>query len=244
MVSNKRRKVEDETIPRDVLNEIAEQLADLIQGRPLKAEKYLEELMNYIEDLRDAIGVVINMIRNRLAGAEPNSSEDEVISTLQRVLAHSHRLSFTTSAPPGYSPGRSFLHLSKPPAPQPPQLQSSILHNIGREYEEKRKRETDAHVGYIPEATVDQQPSERLEVTKPLSIPQGIDTELLKKLPPMPKGWKPGDPIPGLPKQQESKEVKQTKKAPPAPFSFALNPDMDIEFGVGESEESDSDDNE
>jgi len=112
------------------------------------------------------------------------------------------------------------------------------------EYEEKRKRETDAHVGYIPEATVDQQPSERLEVTKPLSIPQGIDTELLKKLPPMPKGWKPGDPIPGLPKQQESKEVKQTKKAPPAPFSFALNPDMDIEFGVGESEESDSDDNE
>lgn len=44
MVGNKRRRVEDEHIPREVLNEIAEQLAELIQGRPLKAEKYLEHL--------------------------------------------------------------------------------------------------------------------------------------------------------------------------------------------------------
>lgn len=120
--------------------------------------------------------------------------------------------------------------------------------NTGQ-YEAKRKRETETHVDYIPEATVDQKPSLKPagESTKPLSIPKGIDGDLLKRLPPMPKGWKPGDPIPGLPNKQESKEeVKQTeqKPTPPAPFSFALNPDMDIEFGVGESEESDSDDSE
>jgi hypothetical protein len=120
--------------------------------------------------------------------------------------------------------------------------------NTGQ-YEAKRKRETETHADQIPEATVDEKPSLKptRESTQHFPIPKGIDTELLKRLPPMPKDWKPGDPIPGLPKKQESKEVKQAeqKPAPPAPpFSFALNPDMDIEFGVGESEESDSDDSE
>lgn len=44
MVGNKRRKLEDENLSRDVLNEIAEQLAELLQGRPLKAQRYLEEM--------------------------------------------------------------------------------------------------------------------------------------------------------------------------------------------------------
>ena len=79
--------------------------------------------------MRDATMCAINMMRSMMNGA-PNSNREEVFSTLRRVLAHSHRSSFTTSAPPGYQPGKSFLYLAKPPAPQAPQLQSSILHNV------------------------------------------------------------------------------------------------------------------
>lgn len=88
-------------------------------------------MQKYIEEMRDALARVINLIQNSDGGGQQSSSSrDEVLSTLERVLAHSHRLSFTTSAPPGYNPGKSFLYLTKPPAPQPAQLQSSILHSI------------------------------------------------------------------------------------------------------------------
>lgn len=42
MVGNKRRKLEDDNLSVDILNEIAEQLADVIQGKPLKVQRCLE----------------------------------------------------------------------------------------------------------------------------------------------------------------------------------------------------------
>lgn len=79
----------------------------------------------------------------------------------------------------------------------------------------------------------------------------------------MPEGWKPGDPIPGLPASTtgpgavdeiqevvlaaQHKEAAVAAKPAPRPFSdafnFQLNPDMELEFGV-EDEDEDEDDSE
>lgn len=107
--------------------------------------------------------------------------------------------------------------------------------------------------------------------------------DLLKNLPPMPAGWKPGDAIPGLPAaaaqppavapvavapvhpsgagdataQISAERLVAAVQAaapvepaapPPAPaprpvsaaFNFALNPDMDLEFGGVDSDSDDS----
>ena len=48
----------------------------------------------------------------------------------RELIAYAHRLSFTTSAPPGFVPGQSPLMHFKPPAPQDFQLRSSVLHQF------------------------------------------------------------------------------------------------------------------
>lgn len=79
----------------------------------------------------------------------------------------------------------------------------------------------------------------------------------LQSLPPMPAGWKPGDPIPGLtpaaaPGSAANSPGPQPMRAPaPAPLlkslDFVLNADFDpgeLEFGDGSSSEDDSSDGE
>lgn len=51
-------------------------------------------------------------------------------SKLAELVGYAHKLSFTISAPAGFVPGRDFLGLFKPPAPQEPQMQVSSLHNL------------------------------------------------------------------------------------------------------------------
>jgi hypothetical protein len=51
-------------------------------------------------------------------------------SKLEELVGYAHKLSFTTSAPAGFVPGKDFLGLFKPPAPQEPQMQISTLHNL------------------------------------------------------------------------------------------------------------------
>jgi hypothetical protein len=55
----------------------------------------------------------------------------------QELVAYAHRLSFTTSAPPGFIPGQSQLLHFKPPAPQDIQLRSSALHQFQRKRDRK-----------------------------------------------------------------------------------------------------------
>lgn len=91
----------------------------------------------------------------------------------------------------------------------------------------------------------------------PLLKEAGQDPTLhpaLQDLPPMPAGWKPGDPIPGLapaaaPGSTADSPGPQPMRAPaPAPLlkslDFVLNADFDpgeLEFGGGSSSEEDSD---
>ena len=49
------------------------------------------------------------------------------------VVAYAHRLSYTTSAPPGFVPGQTPLGHFKPPAPQDAQLRSCQLHEFQSE---------------------------------------------------------------------------------------------------------------
>lgn len=78
---------------------------------------------------------------------------------------------------------------------------------------------------------------------------------LLHDLPPMPEGWKPGDPIPGVaaesPSASESpSSAADAPAAPPQPppllksLNFVLNADFDpsqLEFGEGSSDEESGD---
>jgi hypothetical protein len=147
------------------------------------------------------------------------------------------------------------LYAMKPPAPQQLQLQSSILHTLqnkstqdGALYHEK---EASAPSDQKP-GGIEQKPSTTANGKGGALVPDlDIDADLLKQLPPMPKEWKPGDPIPGLdallkrkePITIEEREEKKQIEKKPAAFAFALNPDMDIEFGAGDSSsEEDSDD--
>ncbi|KAH7619347.1 hypothetical protein Ndes2526B_g06317 [Nannochloris sp. 'desiccata'] len=217
-----------------------------------------------------------------------NSSRAPVASTVDQakeLVAYAHRLSFTTSAPPGFVPGQTPLLHFKPPAPQDIQLRSSALHQFQREYE-LRIKEGERAVAYS---------AEKKATTKPALPPAGTAEPkhaptaaaslnlagILRTLPPMPAGWKPGDPIPGLvdsegavaptaaagvtiedttpisvpissaaspppPQQQGPTAVPITAPVaagprPIAAFDFALNPDMELEFDVGDSSDSDDD---
>lgn len=95
--------------------------------------------------------------------------------------------------------------------------------------------------------------------------------DILSKLPPMPAGWKPGDPIPGLstaplPPSEAHAVDGDAKKAKPAlapdlsqgeapqeekkgtfpatrtMFDFALNPDLEMVFEGSENESDESED--
>ena len=62
-----------------------------------------------------------------------NYSERSVAGSktdVQNIIGYAHRLSFTTSAPPGFVPGQSQLFLHKPPAPQDVQFRTSALHQF------------------------------------------------------------------------------------------------------------------
>jgi hypothetical protein len=144
------------------------------------------------------------------------------------------------------------LYAMKPPAPQQIQLQSSILHTLqdsskdGALYEKEGRVPTEERNGVLDKDARTKSNSKGNVLMPDLAI----DADLLKQLPPMPKEWKPGDPIPGLDallKKKETKAIvkredkKESDKKPSA-FAFALNPDMDIEFGAGDSSSEDSDD--
>lgn len=162
---------------------------------------------------------------------------------VRQVVEYAHRLAYTSFAPPGFIPGRTQLRHFKPPAPQDLQFRASQLHKIEQEWQERHLKSKLArlHVPQtLPVEKLAARPSkmqvlERKDVLEPPT--------LMKDLPPMPPGWKPGDPIPGLPPIPPYVEKPPTKPQPlSAAFDFALNPEMDIQFGVSDSEEESSDD--
>ncbi|KAI8108882.1 hypothetical protein M9435_005299 [Picochlorum sp. BPE23] len=220
--------------PKDVLREKAREL-----------QHSIENLYQAIDDAHASVGM-------RIHGNTGVSAHD--------ILAYSHRLSYTSFAPPGYIPGKSMLYMNKPPAPQTAQFQNSILYTL-----RSQEQEDALYAPAVPEKKKEEEDGGRIEQEQPKYMGD-IDPELLKKLPPMPKEWSVGDPIPGLDtaakekmtttkaaaemalekkpidiiKSTEAKE--QTMKKPASGFAFALNPDLDadIEFGVDSDEGSSS----
>ena len=177
------------------------------------------ELQNVIQKLHGAID----------AARQFSAIQSNALDLIKHVLDHSHRTSYTTGAPLGYVPGKSALYMVKPPAPQTAQFQNSILHTAFSQHEKPMYMEKHG-------------PAEKEKEKKQ---EEKNTVELLKQLPPMPKEWKPGDPIPGVePVEKKTKEVPPSvDKAPKKPasnFAFSLNPDMDVEFDIADSSDDDS----
>ncbi|KAL0053026.1 hypothetical protein WJX82_011609 [Trebouxia sp. C0006] len=105
---------------------------------------------------------------------------------LRAVLQYAHKIAYTSYAPLGHDPSQPLPRNFRPPNPQEWQLRASQLHQFQAECDHKKAQE---------QADSKPMPSEASQgassgVTP--HLPPGL------KLPPMPKGWKPGMPIPGL----------------------------------------------
>eukprot|EP00250_Pteridium_aquilinum_P011203 c19901_g1_i1 orf=132-998(+) len=120
------------------------------------------------------------------------------------LVAYAHRISYTTFAPPEYATGLVPLRGAFPPAPQDEQMRASLLYHTA-----------DIDIGIPKPSIVAASPiplnetSDAIKVKgeeSPLKLPSGIGIsvpppgwrpgELPTDLPPMPPGWKLGDPIP------------------------------------------------
>lgn len=213
----------------------------------------------------------------------PDTSNTFILDTPEKVksiISYSHRLAYTSFAPPGFVPGQTQLRHFKPPAPQELEMRASQLHQLQKKWDEMQQAGRVA-AAYGPSSLALQQKQQQIPTTESVQIPEqqqkqpeiGTLEAALKELPPMPKDWKPGQPIPGLPpiptiegategkgapapaaaatvisEAMKVQPIKPAVQAKPvsAAFNFALNPDLDIEFDVSESEEessSDDDDN-
>ncbi|DBA86022.1 hypothetical protein WJX77_010373 [Trebouxia sp. C0004] len=105
---------------------------------------------------------------------------------LRAVLRYAHKIAYTSFAPLGHDPSQPLPQNFRPPNPQEWQLRASQLHQFQAECDHK-KAQAQADLRPLPlEASQDASSG----VTP--QLPPGL------KLPPMPKGWKPGMPIPGL----------------------------------------------
>jgi hypothetical protein len=52
------------------------------------------------------------------------------VDAARRIVTYSHKLSYTTFAPPGFEPGKTPLGNYRPPAPQEWQMRVSQLHQF------------------------------------------------------------------------------------------------------------------
>uniref|UniRef100_A0A1D1ZSC0 Mediator complex subunit 4 n=1 Tax=Auxenochlorella protothecoides TaxID=3075 RepID=A0A1D1ZSC0_AUXPR len=177
----------------------------------------------------------------------------------RRIVSFAHKLSYTSFAPPGFVLGSTPLHLHKPPAPQELQLRASQLHELQRTWAARAASAALAAASTnIPAvATVPNDTPQATALQSRETAKEGALHTALQSLPPMPAGWKPGDPIPGLtpaaaPGSAVNSPEPQPMRAPaPAPLlkslDFVLNADFDpgeLEFGDGSSSEDDSSDGE
>lgn len=291
---SKKRKVDSKGSDEAVLNEA--NLAGTAIGNSGRASsdattntsraKKLAELValeTEIDRLHDALDTARDVLRS--SRYEPDLDAE----ALRRVVDYAHRTCYI-AAPPGYIPGESQLFMMRPPAPQPMQLQQSILHTLtagekgegqqlygvaggageavqlkdalrddsgrdasGMAKETKTRMTTDEEGathrgGHTPKPTLKSDTD-----THRQQAPEDM-VEVLKHMPKMPPGWKPGDPIPGLPTSGDVKPADARRPAdtdepalnppvqPPKKTSFALGLEVDdLDFGLGSSSSSDSD---
>jgi hypothetical protein len=137
----------------------------------------------------------------------PDTSNTFILDTPEKIkslISYSHRLAYTSFAPPGFVPGQTQLRHFKPPAPQELEMRASQLHQLQKKWEEMQQAGR-AAAAYGPSSLAQQQQqqpptTESVQKTEQKQKQSEIETleAALKELPPIPKGWKPGQPIPGL----------------------------------------------
>lgn len=209
-----------DAVPIDICREL-DVNQDVLRNKALRVQQSLQQLHTAIDIARDFT------TSSSLQDQTGNES-----ARISDVLHHAHRSSYTAGAPSGYVPGQSLLYMMKPPAPQTVHFQNSILHTVFRKHEKPLYLER--------KTTHDTQEQVRVDDTM---VRSQTPSELLKQLPPMPKEWKPGDPIPGIGRDKQNIEADSIRNdRKPATFAFSLNPDMDVEFDVAESSDDESDD--
>jgi len=157
----------------------------------------LAALEAQIERLQSGLDAARGVLR--ASRYEPDLDEE----ALCRVLEYAHRTCYI-AAPHGYVPGESQLYMMRPPAPQPMQLQQSILHTLAAG--EAGKRQELYNVDKKPDMGVEKDVDSKQEAGKDM-------LEVLKHMPEMPAGWKPGDPIPGLGKATPGEGAAATKES-------------------------------
>lgn len=152
-------------------------------------ESLLQSLQVAIENLQSSI----NQHQHKL-----NSAYSVDGPTL---LKYAHKLAYTSFAPLKHEAGQPLPPNIRPPNPQDWQFRASQLHQFQAEWDAKHEK----------------QQAQPLTVTHPEAAPQlppNLQLPAGVKLPPMPAGWKPGMPIPGL----EEMLLASTAAEPAAPL--------------------------
>ncbi|KAK1326141.1 Mediator of RNA polymerase II transcription subunit 4 [Acorus calamus] len=174
---------------------------------------------------------------------------------LSDILSYAHRISYTTFAPPEFGAGQAPLRGALPPAPQDEQMRASQLYRFA-----------DLDVG-VPgaaegvdrtavEALIEVERTPPAEAAAQAAVPPTWMKGLPDGFPKVPKGWKPGDPVPLPPleptaKVEERPPVVTAPRAPPPPeviqvrhVQLDIDQDeysSDYSSEVGSSEEDDED---
>ncbi len=192
----------------------------------------LPRLQDAIESLNNCITAQPAALRDPpSSSARPPTTLDEYTAAVRRTLQYAHRLSYTTFAPPGYTPGAP-LGLFRPPAPQEHQMCFSALHQLAGEL---------ANAQPADDTTTRDNATDPAAAITAMLGSMGIVLPPGFRPPPPPPGWKPGDAIefaPDLLAQLAGLAAQAGGAAPePAPAGARQGPPvaeeaMGMDFGL------------
>ncbi|KAL3157518.1 hypothetical protein ABBQ32_011980 [Trebouxia sp. C0010 RCD-2024] len=150
----------------------------MMQRSEFQLKQQLQQLQGIAEDLQSSI-----LRHSQLV--TPAAPLD-----LRCVLKYAHKIAYTSFAPLGHDVSQPLPQHFRPPNPQEWQLRASQLHPFQAEYEEQLRQAQAAAAAAAGVMPASASPP-RASAAAP-KLPPGL------KIPSMPKGWKPGMPIPGL----------------------------------------------
>jgi hypothetical protein len=170
----------------------------ILQALRLNLDNLAESIYTSIDRAEAIIDMSRSFIPSPHGGATPHEEVHRSLPSVESILAYAHRLRYTTFAHAGL--------VSLPPAPQPAQMLNSTLfrHSIARAADARPScaATTSANHPDASQASAAAMPT----VTSAASVSSaaaasisGISSLVDLELPPMPDGWKPGDPLPSFP---------------------------------------------
>ncbi|KAK9811447.1 hypothetical protein WJX72_004005 [[Myrmecia] bisecta] len=150
----------------------------------------------------------------------------------RNIITYAHKLSYTTFAPPSVAKGAPLPRNFRPPAPQEWQMRASQLHQFAAEQQAKQAAQAASSAAAIKtdQAGASTAAPPILPGFQPPPMPPGWKPgdplpDLGISLPPMPPGWKPGDPLPGLQPSKPAAEAAAAAVQPQQPSAAAAKQD-------------------